>query len=30
MAKGGCAYFVDGEIVCETPAGDESALVVEI
>lgn len=30
MAKGGCAYFAEGKIVCEMPAGDENVLVVEI
>lgn len=29
-AKGGCAYFVDGAIKCEAPAGGESLLEVEI
>lgn len=30
MAKGGCAYFAEGKIVCETPAGGENVLAVEI
>lgn len=30
IARGGAAYFLDGNIKCETPAGEESILYVKI